>query len=310
MLPLYLAAAGALAQTPLNEYTRTPFGHVLSHCVHEVPSGSNVFEIEGGGGTVVQPPYEPSYVIPKCIGAAGSPVLRRAGNSSLPPNYDGWLQYTVLNVDWVGANQSFDAFTSVMSVPDMPKQQPDMLYFFPGLQNQDWIPKVDPEPTFQNPFDIIQPVLQFPGSGFHNGWELKSWYVTIHAGAIFSKPITGIKAGDAILCNMTRTGPMSWAVTGALRSDPTKATTQQARNERLREQPWAYAAVAECYGCRGCETYPKTPITFTANRLWASGRELHVNGSQWGINSKPALKLECNEATHVEQNGDTTISFQ
>lgn len=43
------------------------------------------------------------------------------------------------------------------SVPDNPKNDPDVLYIFTGLQNVDWIPKVDPIP---NVFDIIQPVLQ------------------------------------------------------------------------------------------------------------------------------------------------------
>ena len=42
-----------------------------------------------------------------------------------------------------------------MSVPDIPKEAAQQLFFFPGLQNIDWIPKVDPEPTDSNPFDIM-----------------------------------------------------------------------------------------------------------------------------------------------------------
>ena len=85
---------------------------------------------------------------------------------------------------------------------------------------------------------------------------------------------------------------------------------QEASTDRLKVQPWAYAAVAECYGCDGCDTYPTQPIRFTQNQLWAAGKPLHVDGSLWSINAKPAAKLECNEATHVEANGDTTISFR
>jgi hypothetical protein len=44
------------------------------------------------------------------------------------------------------------------------------------LQNIDWIPKVDPEPSDDVDFDIIQPVLQYPGTSISStGWELKSW---------------------------------------------------------------------------------------------------------------------------------------
>jgi hypothetical protein len=60
------------------------------------------------------------------------------------------------------------------------------LYFFPGLQNIDWIPKVDPEPL--TAFDIIQPVLQYPGT-LPGLWDLKSWYVTINSGALTSKAV-------------------------------------------------------------------------------------------------------------------------
>ena len=60
---------------------------------------------------------------------------------------------------------------------DVPKSEPQILYLFPGLQNIDWIPKVDPMPS--QAFDIIQPVLQYPYfSSDSNGkeWGLRSWY--------------------------------------------------------------------------------------------------------------------------------------
>ena len=60
---------------------------------------------------------------------------------------------------------------------DAPEAEPQILYLFPGLQNIDWIPKVDPEPT--TPFDIIQPVLQYPflSGEDDNGrnWGVRSW---------------------------------------------------------------------------------------------------------------------------------------
>ena len=109
-------------------------------------------------------------------------------------------------------------------------------------------------------------MLQYPGGFFSSGWALKSWYVTVNAGALYSSAITGIKAGDAVICNMTRTGKQDWVISGALKSDPSKVTTQKASNERLKLQPWAYNTL-ECYGCSGCDTYPTEPVTFTENKL-------------------------------------------
>jgi len=192
-----------------------------------------------------------------------------------------------------------------MSVPDVPKRKADILYLFPGLQNIDWIPKVDPEPS--TPFDIIQPVLQYPGGLFSRKWILKSWYVTVNSGALMSEGID-VEPEDAVTCNMTRTGTSTWSVSGTLKSSG-KATTQSATNPRLALQPWAYNTL-ECYGCEGCETFPTKPITFTENKLYQAGKLVDVPGSAWEINPKPAHKLQCHEKTTVAANGDTTISFQ
>ena len=110
---------------------------------------------------------------------------------------------------------------------------------------------------------------------------------------------------------MTRTGPQSWIVSGALKSDPSKITTQEATASRLALQPWAYSAVAECYGCSGCSTYPTAPIRFSDNALFQAGREVKVPPSAWQLNPKPAVKLMCNESTVVDQGtGDATIVFR
>jgi hypothetical protein len=64
-----------------------------------------------------------------------------------------------------------------------------------GRQNKDWVPKVDPESEGMG-FDIIQPVLQYPGdSGLY--WSVKSWYVTIDSGAIASTE-RKIASGDFV----------------------------------------------------------------------------------------------------------------
>ena len=43
-----------------------------------------------------------------------------------------------------------------------------------GVYLRSWIPKVDPEPS--QDFDIIQPVLQYPGDS-GNYWSVRSWCV-------------------------------------------------------------------------------------------------------------------------------------
>lgn len=305
--------ASVLSASPAPLYTPTPYGHVLSHCVHEVPSGARVTEISDGSMRVVAPDASVTF-LPKCdqtLGPMRKPNKPADAEKGLPADYDGWLEYTALNTSALGLAGGFDAYTSVMSVPDVPKRMADQLFLFPGLQNRDWVPKVDPLPTRDSPFDIIQPVLQYPGAGLfaRNHWSLKSWYVTVNAGALYSSPINHIAPGDAVLCNMTRTGPTSWRVSGALRSDPSKATVQEASAPRLKLQPWAYSAVAECYGCKGCETYPTTPVLFSDNKLYVAGELVDVPAVAWKINPKPAAQLMCNESTSVAANGDATISF-
>ena len=226
-----------------DEYTATPNGWILSHCVWEAES------------------MEESVPLPPCAALVNkaNPVLvsRRPKGPTpnpLPPDYDGWLQYAAVN-----SSAGYDAMTNKMSVPDTPKSRPQILYLFPGLQNIDWIPKISPEPM-QSHFDIIQPVLQYPflsaaasaapanadaGAG---EWGLRSWYVTVDSGAKMSTEIVA-PAGDSVLCNMTKTGSDSWIVDSVLASSG-KHTTQAVTETRLAVQPWAYVTV-ECYGCSG-----------------------------------------------------------
>ena len=132
-------------------YSQTPAGEVLSHCMHEVPSGSTVTELSDGT-TLVESPDGSSFLVPVCDTRNGTlQVLRHRGDGTanpqnvasvssqpnpLPPGYDGWLQYTAYKDEG-----GFDSFVGEMSVPDIPKAEPQLLYLFPGLQNIDWIPK-------------------------------------------------------------------------------------------------------------------------------------------------------------------------
>jgi len=52
----------------------------------------------------------------------------------LPTDYDGWTSYTAFQNP---SNASFDAMTGFFSTPtDLPKEEPQILFIFPGLQNE------------------------------------------------------------------------------------------------------------------------------------------------------------------------------
>lgn len=277
-------------------YTATPAGWVLSHCVYELKTGEK----------------HPS--LGKCTPKVNlsNPVLRPNSDSDvagrpLPPDYDGWLQYTAFKTN---DTDGFQSFTGLMSVPDVPEKVPAMLYLFPGLQNIDWIPKVDPEPTRFNPFDIIQPVLQYPGITTRS-WGVRSWYVTINEGALMSE-LLDVDSNDAIVCNMTKLGDESWFIGSKIQSSGKETNQNVDRSTpgagaRLKTQPWAYNTL-ECYGCDGCGTYPKTPVTFSNLTLTT------VNNVQeqikWLPNPKPAKDEKCHEASQIDGPDKVVISFQ
>jgi len=214
----------------------------------------------------------------------------------MPQGYDGWLAYTTFH-DPVG----FNNFLGYFSVPNAPQNDPEVLYLFTGLQNVDWIPLVDPEPPV---FDIIQPVLQYPGDS-GNYWSVKSWYVTLNSGVLYSSEIQ-VNSGDNIFGNMTKIGSNSWYIGGT--STQNGQTTQLSVNNknRLSSQPWAYNT-AECYGCGGgCSYEPTQPVQFT--KLSLVDQNNQPVSPQWVPHTSP--NPECKEQATVNSPASVTISFQ
>jgi hypothetical protein len=237
-------------------FVLSPFGLVPLSCVTELPTtGAHISKTSTGQTQVdIHSPFTDeitdSYQIPPCP----EQVITRA----FPSDYDGWLAYTSYN-----NVETFDEFLGYFSVPPTPVSTPDVLYVFTGLQNVDWIPKVDPIPPR---FDIIQPVLQYPGD-FGNYWSVKSWYVTVDAGVQVTKELK-LEVGDNVFGNMTRTGPESWYI-GSTSTMTNQSVGLTATHPVLKSQPWAYTTV-ECYGCSGCDTEPTSPIAFTYMYLSAN----------------------------------------
>eukprot|EP00048_Salpingoeca_helianthica_P014949 m.224364 g.224364 ORF g.224364 m.224364 type:complete len:318 (-) comp16454_c0_seq1:115-1068(-) len=305
---LVSVAAAELEQFSLEEqaaildqhYSLTPAGYVLKHCIRKYPSGTTLQTVNGEqvaihpGGEVVK--------VPKCerplVGETALPVVVR---NTLPPDYDGWLAYTAFN-----KSQGFDAFLGNFSVPHIPPRVAHILYLFTGLQNLDWIPLVDPESQGAG-FDIIQPVLQYPGDEGHY-WSVKSWYVTIDSGASASDELR-VQPGDTIFGNMTRVGPTTWFV-GSTSVSSGKTTSLNANHPRLRTQPWAYN-VLEAYGVSGCQNYPDNTVLFSGLQLkLTGGAVLPPTQVQWRLNPKPNPHPRCHERITVQSGSNMVVSFQ
>ena len=128
------------------------------------------------------PSLSAPYRVPACArptvpGLGALPVVvRRAAVEALPADYNGWLAYTADN-----HTAGYNSFLGFFSVPDEPAERAHIVYLFTGLQNFDWVPKVDPESQGQG-FDIIQPVLQYPAN-FGRGWSVRSW--SVFGGSLF-----------------------------------------------------------------------------------------------------------------------------
>jgi len=264
----------------------TPMGPIPESCYHEVPPGTHIVDM-GEGAYYEHPVTHTIHSLPRC---SARPLVQKA-----PQEYDGWLAYTTFSYP-----RGISSFLGRFSVPNNPQNTPEVLYLFTGLQNVDWIPIVDPEPSI---FDIIQPVLQYPAdSGF--GWSVKSWYVTLDSGYIASSEIS-TKAGDVIFGNMTKTGSMKWFIGGTSIASGQITSISVSRNRLLR-QPWAYNTL-ECYGCSGgCSYYPTVPIKFTDLALFDESRAKVT--PTWVAHKSP--QDVCRETATIISPSAVTISFQ
>jgi len=314
-------AVPALAIATHDTYVSTPMGRMRSDCVHHVPSDSSVTEAQNHpvANTLAVHSKAGDFLrhIPPCAEQDARPLFEhtlaqrqrqrvvlkeddnaavsiRVGDDPFPPDYDGWEAYTAFY-----NAAGFDTFLGNFSVPDAPAGAPDILYIFTGLQNVDWIPKRDKEVPG---FDIIQPVLQYT----YDGWAVKSWYVTLDNGALYSDELA-VSAGDVIFGNMTQTDFSSgaWFI-GSLSQQTGKSTNLNVARPRLQAQPWAYNTL-ECYGCTDCSTYPTQPCAFSGLQLSLAGRNI---APQWKLNPKPNPDHKCAEDIKIISQQRQNIVFQ
>lgn len=280
----------------VGRYLATPVGYIREECVREVPNGAHIEEFDThmmvthADGTKTRMEH--------CDTSGGTrPVFleQLVGLQGLPADYDGWEEYTA-----VKTNSSYNAFLGYFSVPDKPQNDPQVLYLFTGLQNINWIPKVTPLPSVE--FDIIQPVLQYPNSDL-TGWSVKSWWVTLKSGAMFSTELN-VEVGDNIFGNMTRTGAQKYYI-GSTIASTGQTTGFSYSNARLVTQPWGYNTL-ECYGCQNCATYPTNNCEFTKLQLFTDGEPVKVD---WKANPFPSQDRKCNEEVDIIDPATVTVIF-
>jgi len=263
---------------------KTPIGLVPAFCYHEVPNDAEI--VDHGAEIVISHPEIGNQVISKmavsrCRQAiatlARSHLEKRAG-ALFPPSYDGWLAYTTFQY-----TAGIGNFIANFSVPTTsPAQVPEELYIFPGLQNVDWIPKVDPLPKV---FDIIQPVLQYPAQS-GSGWSVRSWYVTLDVGVIVS-PEVHVSKGEVIYSYMNKIGAQKWQI--AAKNSANQWAQIKVSAARLAKQPWAYNTI-ECYGCDSCQYEPTTPTHFT--QLILTDENNKPITPTWVTHVSPKLKCQ------------------
>lgn len=265
-------------------------GPMPEECVHQVPNGADIRHHPSGELHVFVDDSLHS-VVPKCAAMADA----RASQASYPNGYDGWLSYTVAE-----NKDSYDSFLGDFSVPVKPKQAPEVLYLFTGLQNVNWIPKVDPQVPV---FDIIQPVLQYPGD-YGEYWSIRSWYVTVSNGAMVSPEIQ-VEVGDNVFGNMTQTGAESWFV-GSQNMRTGQGSFVSVTHPRLKTQPWAYNTL-ECYGCSSCAHMPNGGSSNFTNLVLTSGKAKSI--PQWQVTPRAPEHKICNSLSVVENPSTVDILF-
>jgi hypothetical protein len=289
---LLLVVLPILAAALRPDFTFTPQGPVPKKCVFQVPNGAHITESPEGTLQYKDPDTHQMIRLGSCdLTPYFDPTLPPE-YFGLPADYDGWLAFTS-NM----TKTTFDTFLGNFSVPDAPEHDPQVLYIFTGLQNVDWIPKIDPPPQV---FDIIQPVLQYPGDD-GNYWSVKSWYVTLDQGVVVSKELK-VNIGTFVFGNMTRTGPQTWYI-GSTNSANETVSISVTRN-RLLNQPWAYNTL-EGYGVMGCTYEPQNPTQFTALELTVDSK---LVSPEWKSFQSPNPK--CHETATINSPDSVTISFQ
>jgi len=259
-----LVVSIAVSFSAAARYVRTPLGLTWDECRYEIGNGAHIIENDNGKTTIIHQDGRVQRLEP-----CPKPFIRNSASKSSKRDSpsDGWQVWSAYNNE---NNATFTSFLGSFNVPTAPSNwDGGILYFFTGLQNDNWIPEPSAGPTPPG-FDIIQPVLQYGGDsedGGGNYWALASWYVTVDSNSLWSN-VTTVNAGDVIFGNMTKVGASSWYIGGSIKSTGVN-TFVTVTYDRLSTQPWAYCTM-EVYEIDDCSSdFPpaSSPMQFTGLEL-------------------------------------------
>jgi len=284
-------------------YVQTPVGQVWDSCMVKVENGAHLIEDPVLGITKILHPDGRTQVLRE---RCPMPIRQTAGRKlSAGAPADGWQVWSTFQHP---NNDTFVSFLGNFSVPLAPTSwgasDSGILYFFTGLQSDNWVP-VAHEPPAPPTFDIIQPVLQF-GGGSENGggkfWGLASWYVTVNSNVAYST-LLPLKPGNIIFGNMTKTGPSTWYIGGTVNGQTTSII---ATHPRLTSQPWAYCT-QELYNIASCSYEPPSN-----SAIYFTGMSMRdVNGPiipDWQSNSN-GNNNHCSSTLQLSSPANLAIKF-
>eukprot|EP01083_Nonionella_stella_P285368 971315_1 len=238
-------------------YELTPFGYWLSDCIHRVPSASHIvnyndhFTINNRKISRCKTLHNSSLINERMFEHTGKD-LKATGN--------GWQAYVKQDM-----GSAVTGFSGNWIVPALPikKSTEEVLYSFIAVQNIDWVP---PENNPQQPFDIIQPVLQYgyeSGKGGGPFWGISSWYVTL-SNDVVQSPLIRVNPGEVIYGVMQKVGSDSWFI-NSIDTTSGQNTSFVVSRAILSSQPWVYVTL-EVYNIDNCQQqYPPkgTSIPFS-----------------------------------------------
>jgi hypothetical protein len=306
-LALALAAAAASAaasRTP--GYVLTPFGEWPAECVHAVASGTHVHADESEQSLVLRHAERATYAVPRCrseLKPKRAPPRRVAAGAAEPlapaTHGDGWQVYVHQDV-----GDNVTALLGVWPVPPAPQEQAQTLFTFTGLQNIDWVP---PQPQPDQPFDIIQPVLQYGYSAAGGGdyWTIASWYVTLTNDVLYSE-LERVSEGDVIFGNMTWVADSTWFIDSVNQAN-NKHSSLTVHRQLLKTQPWTYVTL-EVYDVDTCLQYPPegTQLPYTKLQLFVGGAEQQAD---WSVGTQGQTPPICGASIEIESPDAVTITF-
>jgi len=287
------------------KYVPTPGGYVDDSCLHYAPSGSHI--IDGPNGATVVLPDGTEKQLPVChysYPLAKPP--RSKPQPEAPIDAHGWQVWASFEEP---SNSTFTSFLGMFTVPQTPPSWPvaddSILYYFTGLQNENWVP-APPFPDAPANFDIIQPVVQYGGGSVNGGgeyWGVANWYVTVDSGSVWSDTIK-LEPGQEVFGNMTIVDSDTWFIGSVVNNGQNNNLTVS--RSRLVSQPWAYITL-EIYNIFDCSWLPENGQSVNFTSLSVYGADFSPITADWKTfeGDNP-----CGNAITVESPESITIFFR